>query len=575
MFPSALLVLVVAFLFAYATYQSRTRSLKYPPGPTRLPVIGNLLQLPSKRQWVKFREWALEYGPIYYLKAGPVDIIVLNTPEATEELLVKRNRIFGDRLAPHVAGDIVSAGQRMVLLPGESPEYKIIRKVLGAGLGPTHSKGHRLIQELESRVILHDLLNHGNQTAELMGEKLHAKESSHDPEFVEKHWFSLIRRFSTSIVLQIMYGERVHKIKGNDALHELYEVVDKFCDVMLPGSFLADTFTFLQRLPDFLSPWRLKAQRMHRRELNLYGGFLDQIRAEHNAGTSHQECFVGKYLKARDISVSVSDPEQREQATSGRGLTPDGGWLRDTLLSYTAGSVLEAGSDTTTSTLTSFVLFMARHPNVVEKEIDRVVGRDRLPTFGDEGNLPYIVATVKEVMRCRPATPVGIPHRSTEETVYDGYLIPKGSVIFGNVWAIHLDPSRFENPMEFNPDRWLRGSPIRWGSSGSVQTRDNYSFGWGRRFCLGSSIAEASLFIVVARILWGLELQGPRDPSTGMIQTLDPWDEENFTTGVVTNAIPFNIAFKPRSERHREVIEQSFGDAQEQWDMLGLRRDEQ
>ncbi|KAL0058308.1 hypothetical protein AAF712_015025 [Marasmius tenuissimus] len=511
MVPIALPVLVAALLFAYATFRSQTRSFKYPPGPTRLPVIGNLLQLPSKRQWVKFREWALEYGPIYYLQAGPVDIIVLNTPEATEELLVKRNRIFGDRMAPHVAGEIVSAGQRMVLLPGESPEYKIIRKVLGAALGPTHSKGHRLIQELESRVILYDLLSHGNQTAELMGEKLHAKESTHDSEFVEKHWFSLVRRFSTSIVLQIMYGERVHKIKGNDTLHELYEVVDKFCDVMLPGSFLADTFTFLQKLPDFLSPWRLKAQRMHQRELNLYGGFLDQIRAEHNAGTSHQECFVGKYLKARDVSVSVSDPEQREQATSGCGLTSDGGWLRDTLLAYTAGSVLEAGSDTTTSTLTSFVLFMARHPNIVEKVATR---------FPDTMGVKRLAPVQGQV------SPI----------LQSNYVVQLADYVL--MWVY------------------------------------SYTFGWGRRFCLGSSIAEASLFIVVARILWGLELQGPRDPLTGEAQSLDPWDEENFTTGVVMNAVPFNVTFKPRSERHTEVIERSFGDAQEQWEMLGLKRDE-
>ncbi|KAL0058160.1 hypothetical protein AAF712_015167 [Marasmius tenuissimus] len=572
MLPGALAVLVAVLIVTYATYRTRTRSFKYPPGPRRLPLIGNLLQLPSRRQWVKFREWALEYGPIYYLKAGPVDIFVLNTPEAAEDLLVKHNRIFGDRMAPHVAHDIVSAGQRMVFLPGESPEYKTIRKVLGTELGPAPSKGHRRIQELESRVVLYDLLSHGNKTAELMGEKLHARGSLHDTEFLEKHWFSLVRRFSTSIVLQVMYGERVHKIKENEALHDLYEVVDKFTDIMLPGSFLADTFTFLQKLPDFLSPWRLEAQRMHRRyeELSLYGGFLDRIRAEHNAGTSHQECFVGKYLEDRGS-------KQREQATAGCGLTPDGGWLRDTLLAYTAGTILEAGSDTTTSTITSFLLFMLRNPNVVQKaqeEIDRVVGRDRLPTFDDEQNLPYVVAIVKEVMRCRPAIPVGIPHRSTEDIIYNGYLIPKGSVVFGNIWAIHLDPDRFENPKEFNPDRWLKDSQIRWGSSGSLQARDNYAFGWGRRFCLGSSVAEASLFIIVAQILWGLDLQGPKNPSTGEVQSLDPWDEENFTTGAVMNAVPFNVSFQPRSEHHREVIEHGFNDAQEQWEMLGLKRDE-
>ncbi|KAJ8091918.1 hypothetical protein PM082_024152 [Marasmius tenuissimus] len=90
-------IIATACLFFYVTYQALwrpTRKSNHPPGPTKLPVIGNLLQLPKMRQWVKFREWALEYGPIYHLKAGSDHLVVLNAPEATEELLVKKNKIF-------------------------------------------------------------------------------------------------------------------------------------------------------------------------------------------------------------------------------------------------------------------------------------------------------------------------------------------------------------------------------------------------------------------------------------------------------------------------------------------------
>ncbi|KAL0059531.1 hypothetical protein AAF712_013730 [Marasmius tenuissimus] len=564
-------ILAGAFiLILFARYRFRRLSgLSYPPGPRKLPLLGNLLAIPISRQWVKFREWALEYGPIYHLKAGPVDIIVLNTPEATEDLLVKRARVFDDRLRMHVSFDIVSAGSRMALLNGGSPEYKLVRKAFATELGPFASRGQRRIQELESIVLLYDLLQHGNQTAELMGGKVCARESVHDPEFLEKHWFSLIRRFSTSLVMEMMYGERVHKIEGNKDLHEIYEVVENVAKIMLPGAFIADTFTFLQKLPDILSPWRLKAQEMHKREIGLYGGFLTKIRTDHESGVNRPECFVGNYLKARESSVPAGK-------TSGRGLTPCGGWLRDTLLAYSAGTVLEAGSDTTSSTIVSFVMFMLWHPPVLEKareEIDRVVGETRLPTYEDEDNLPYVAAIIKEVLRCRPPFPVGAPHRSTEDTTYKGYFIPKGSVVIGNVWALNLDSSRFKNPTEFNPDRWMQASPLQLGEDSLSLKRDHYTFGWGRRFCMGSHIAEASLFIVVAQITWGLDIHGTKNSSTGVTQCLDPWDENNFSAGVVS-ALPFNATFKARSSSHKEVIERSFKDAQGHWEILGLASDE-
>lgn len=84
-----------------------------------------------------------------------------------------------------------------------------------------------------------------------------------------------------------------------------------------------------------------------------------------------------------------------------------------------------------------FFLAMSVFPNVQKKaqeEIDRVVGPNRLPTYADRENLPYINAMVKEVLRWHPVAPMGLPHTSTEDDECEGYLIPKGSMLFGNVW---------------------------------------------------------------------------------------------------------------------------------------------
>lgn len=69
-----------------------------------------------------------------------------------------------------------------------------------------------------------------------------------------------------------------------------------------------------------------------------------------------------------------------------------------------------------------------------QEEIDRVVGTGRLPTIADRDNLPYIDAVVKETLRWHPVAPMGLPHTSTEDDVVEGYHIPKGSMVFANVW---------------------------------------------------------------------------------------------------------------------------------------------
>lgn len=80
---------------------------------------------------------------------------------------------------------------------------------------------------------------------------------------------------------------------------------------------------------------------------------------------------------------------------------------------------------------------MTIYPDVqkrAQEEIDRVVGNNRLPTLTDRDHLPYINAVVKETLRWHPVAPMGLPHQSTEDDVCEGYFIPKGSMLFANVW---------------------------------------------------------------------------------------------------------------------------------------------
>lgn len=96
-----------------------------------------------------------------------------------------------------------------------------------------------------------------------------------------------------------------------------------------------------------------------------------------------------------------------------------------------------AGSDTTAATIASFVLAMTIHPEIQKKaqeELDRVIGPDRLPTWEDRSQLPYIDAILKETLRWNAATPLGVPHAVIQDDVYEGMFIPGGATVIPNVW---------------------------------------------------------------------------------------------------------------------------------------------
>ena len=112
----------------------------------------------------------------------------------------------------------------------------------------------------------------------------------------------------------------------------------------------------------------------------------------------------------------------------------------------------------TVSSMACFFLAMALFPEVQRKakeEIDRVVGTDRLPTFADRAQLPYVDAVVKETLRWHPVAPMGLPHQTSDDDIYNGMFIPKGSMMMPNIWGFMHDPNTFHDPMTYKPERFL------------------------------------------------------------------------------------------------------------------------
>lgn len=191
-------------------------------------------------------------------------------------------------------------------------------------------------------------------------------------------------------------------------------------------------------------------------------------------------------------------------------------------LSGLTGNLLGAGADTSASTLITCILAMRAFPEALLpawEELDRVVGRTRSPDFKDD--LPYMRALVKEVLRWRSVAIVGgMPHAPTQNDYWNGYLIPKGCWVQGNVWAIHHNEREFPEPDRFNPRRYLDTDDARPfpGEKGYM------TFGWGRRSCAGQYLAEQGTYLSVCRLVWAFKVKPAIDEKTGHEIPVDIFD---------------------------------------------------
>jgi len=112
--------------------------------------------------------------------------------------------------------------------------------------------------------------------------------------------------------------------------------------------------------------------------------------------------------------------------------TPTGEEYDREELVMTACDLFLAGDDTSSTTLRWILIHMANHPDVqsrLQKEVDTVIGCDRLPSLDDEVDMPYTQAFILEIMRRRTLVPLSLLHRTLCDTQVANYFVPAGSTV--------------------------------------------------------------------------------------------------------------------------------------------------
>jgi cytochrome P450 len=524
------LLLLFTTLVLYTRYKNKPPpGTKVAPGPPGLPILGNAHQL-GQQPHQQITTWARKYGEVYKIRLGWNDWYMICSPNACKEILDKQSAHTSSRAPLPVSGDALSGGMRFLFME-YGPEWRKLRAISHKLLTPAVSATFKPSQEFEAKMLLEEILKGA------------------DVESGNEVSYKAIRRYTVSVIMTSTYGRRIpewvsvillahgsytKESQDCDEVHGIYSIMNDFSTMAKPGTYLADTLPFLGNLPRRLQWWRKGVKPYFDKQANLWMSFWSTLKTQMETKQA-PECFVKQFIESDYEAQGISELQA----------------------AFLAGSMIEAGSETTSAALNTAILYLGANPDArreAYEEISRVTMSSRSPTFDDEANLPYIRAIVKETLRLRPVTNIGTPHYTTAPVVYKRIHIPANSVVCLQQYPIHYDSTVFPDPQSFKPERYLN-HPHGSGhyAAGSASSRDHWAFGAGRRICSGVHLAENSMFIVLAKLLWAFEILPPIGEQSKEVE-VDTSDEAFDALGSTTMAKPYSVRWRVRSEEVKETI---------------------
>ena len=225
--------------------------------------------------------------------------------------------------------------------------------------------------------------------------------------------------------------------------------------------------------------------------------FLHQY--ERNAFNEHKETLNGE--KIRDIADSLLYYSQSKEQWLDAGFEE----VTQEQLEAIISSIFFTGIETILTSLLWLLVQLFHHPEIQTKmyqEIIDKIGKKHQITADDKDSLPYIQAVLNESYRFSSIAPLSLPHKTTVGTSVAGLSIPKGTQVMVNLHSMHHDPTHWNEPEKFKPERWLNAD----GSLKKEKATHYMPFGAGTRVCVGKRMGEMQIFLIVTKLFSNFEV---------------------------------------------------------------------
>jgi len=436
------------------------------PGPSGLPVLGNLLQVDRKQIHRNVEQWAREHGPLFRFALGRRRILGVADHELLNALL--RDRPDGFRRTRHM--ELI--GREMGLTPGvfgaNGEAWRLQRRMVMAGFDPSHVRAYfpsllKVTRRLHARW----------QQAARSGAAIELQ-----PDLM---------RFTVDAIAGLAFGADINTLESDT------DIIQRHLDKIFPALF--------KRMFSLVPIWRWRRSRADREleqsvaAVNVaITGFIAQAR-ERLAGDEQRRSAPPNLLESMIVAADSADSGVTDTEVAGNVLT-----------------MLLAGEDTTANTLAWMIYLLHRHPDALARaraEVLSVAGS--IEQFDPQrmAGLDYLEACAHETMRLKPVAPFQAVEALRDTTIGDVH-VPRGTVVWCVMRADSVSDSHFPDAAAFKPERWLgdgaAASPL------SSAKRVSMPFGAGPRVCPGRYLALLEIKMAMAMLLAHFEIDAVGTP---------------------------------------------------------------
>ncbi|OVA03274.1 Cytochrome P450 [Macleaya cordata] len=478
---TALCVAAAALLLLLHGRKATTSGRRLPPGPRGWPVVGNIFDLGS-RPHATLAGLKRKYGPLIWLQLGSVDTLVISSSKAAMEMFKNHDQSFSNRHLSETlkSDDTFSA---TITLSNYGPYWRMLRRLCTTELfSRKRIKDTRLLR----RRCVDKMIKWISDEAEQLASTSTTNRSSSNGIEVSPFVMATVFNMISNLVLSRDLIVDPKSTKGND-FFELINEIQKL--VGTPN--VADFFPASLR---WLDPQGLKKKIKQKFNLvlEILDSFVEERRLRHGVDDVQHQQDDNKMKDFLDVLLQFEGNGKDEPTKiSGRNLN------------MVILELFLAGIETTTTTVEWALTELLRNPKsmkMVRAEIAQIVGHERKIEESDIEDLHYLNAVIKETLRLHPTTPFLVPHSVVKDVEFMGYWITKDTQVFINVWGIGRDPSIWDDPLSFKPERFL-GSNVDYRG----QNFEFLPFGAGRRMCPGIPLGHQMLHLVLGSLLQSFE----------------------------------------------------------------------
>ncbi|CAL9030923.1 unnamed protein product [Prunus brigantina] len=487
-----LLPFILLHLIKQRKKSSASQERRLPPGPRRLPLIGNLHKLSNGLPHHVLEHLALQYGPLMFLQLGSISTLVVSSAHMAREIFKTHDLVFSGRPVLYVAKKLSYGCVNLSFAPyGEY--WREMRKIV--------------ILELLSAKRVQMFQSVRDEEVGLMLDSI-----AHSKGLINLTQLTLF--LANNVLCHSAFGKKYDDGEGigKSRIHGLLEETR----ALLGGFFLSDFLPWLSWLNKF-NGLEKKVEKCFKGLDNFYDRVIEEHLDPRRPKPEHEDLVDVLLRVQRDPSQAI--PLSNDQIK---------GVLTDMFI---------AGTDTSSATLVWTMAELIRNPLVLRKAQDEVRGVLKGKAKVEESDLSelmYLKLVLKESFRLHPAVPLLVPRETLKSCTIEGYEIPTTTMVFIHAKMIGKDPECWENPNEFWPERFL---------DSSIDYKGNHfqllPFGAGRRGCPGISFSVKLIELALANLLYRFDWELPRGVRR---EDLDMEDAAGLS---VSKKVPLFLAAKP------------------------------